>query len=93
MLKKRLAVDTLTRSGETFSLEGVVSFSVYNIGNTDAEIGYNGRGILMTIDKGTGRNFPGDSGYVWEDTMAIRFKGTDSGTVQVIKSLINSTEI
>ena len=92
LLKKRIVVDTITQSRETFDVNGVVSFTVINRGAVDCTIAYQGGPALMTIEKGTAREFPGDSGYAFYGIMEINFKGADTGSVEVIKSTASTEE-
>jgi hypothetical protein len=91
-LLKRAVVDTITKSGETFDINNVVSFTVRNIGATDCSIGYQGGGRLGVIEKGTQMEFPGDSGYSWFGTMQINFIGGQSGMVEVFKGVSSTIE-
>lgn len=91
-LTKKIFVDTLKNSGETFDLNGVVSFTVHNIGNTTALLSYKGESTLMEIAPHTAREFPGDSGYNYTDIMQIKFKEHNTGFIEVIKSRTTTNE-
>ncbi len=91
-LKKKIFVDTLKNSGETFDIEGVVSFTVHNIGNSTALLSYKGESTLMEIAPKTAREFPGDSGYNYTGIMQIKFKNAHTGLVEVIKSTTTTDE-
>ncbi len=92
LLEKRLAVDTITKSGETFSARMVVSFTVFNKGASDCYLGYNGGAPLIKIEKGTAVEMPGDSGYTWTDDWVINFIGSDVGLVEVRKAVAITQE-
>ncbi|MCT4587285.1 MAG: hypothetical protein N4A71_05640 [Carboxylicivirga sp.] len=92
LLTKRLAVDTISESGETFNADLVVSFTVINKGASDCEIGYQGEAPLMRIEKGTSVEFPGDSGYTWDGEWVIRFIGSNTGNIQVRKAIARTNE-
>ncbi len=92
LLTKRLAVDTLTFSGETFDAGLVVSFTVHNMGDSDCYLGYRGGAPLLKIDKGTVVEMPGDSGYTWDGTWEVRFIGKDTGSIQIRKAIASTEE-
>ncbi len=92
LLKKRIVVDTITQDNETFDVNMVVSFTVNNIGASDCIISYQGGARLMRVEKGTAREFPGDSGYTYYGAMQIQFLGSSSGMVEVIKSVASTEE-
>lgn len=92
LLKKRAVADTITKSGETFDINNVVSFTVRNIGATDCTIGYQGGARLGRIEKGTQMEFPGDSGYTWYGVMQIDFVGSQSGMVEIFKGVASTEE-
>jgi hypothetical protein len=91
-LHKKVLADILRKNGDSFSLNDVVSFTVINDGDSDALLSYRGEATLMRIPKGTARDFPGDSGYVYFGEMQIAFEGTNMGSVEVIKSVASTTE-
>lgn len=92
LLKMRIVVDTITKSNETFDLNLCVGFTVINTGGTDCTLHYQGGPALMTIEKGTAREFPGHSGYTHVGNMQIQFKATGAGMVEVIKSIASTEE-
>lgn len=92
LLKKRAVVDTLTKTGETFDINNVVSFTVRNLGATDCVIGYQGGMRLGRIEKGTQMEFPGDSGYTWYGVMQVEFLGSSSGMVEIFKGVVSTEE-
>ncbi len=91
-LYKKVVVDTINRSGQTFSIDDVVSFTINNIGNTDCYVSYKGESTLMKIEQGQGRDFPGDSGYVYSGEMQIKFIGSTYGLIEVVKSITSTSE-
>lgn len=91
-LHKKVLADTLTKNGDSFSLTDVVSFTVINEGDFDAQLSYKGESTLMRIPKGTARDFPGDSGYVYFGEMQIAFENSNIGFVEVIKSVASTSE-
>lgn len=92
LLKKKIVVDTIMKSGETFDVDMTVSFTVINKGATDCLLSYQGGTPLMTVEKGTMREFPGDSGYTHYGIMQVRFIGLDVGHVDVVKSVVSTIE-
>ena len=93
LIKQKIIVDTVSLSGQSFSLDNVVSFTINNIGDADAYVRYKGESTLMKIDKGTGREFSGLSGFVYDGEMQIDFIGSNSGLVEVVKSITSTNEI
>ena len=93
LIELDIITDSITHSGQTFSLDGVVSFTINNFGNTDAYIKYSGKGILMKVDKGTSREFNGTSGFIYRGEMRVDFIGADTGLIEVVKSITSRTEI
>ena len=91
-LHKRIEVDMLMKSGDSFTINEVVSFTVNNEGDSDVLLSYKGGATLMKIAKGTGREFSGDSGYVYEGEMQLQFQGTNVGSVEVVKSVTSTRE-
>lgn len=91
-LHKKISVDTIKTSGQTFSVEAVVSFTVHNLGDTIALLSYNGESTLMRINPKTAREFPGDSGYNYTGIMQIKFDNASNGLVEVIKSETTTDE-
>ncbi len=92
LLRKRIVADTITKDSETFDVNNVVSFTVNNIGASDCIISYQGGPRLMMVEKGTAREFPGDSGYTYYGVMQIHFVGNSSGMVEIIKSVTTTEE-
>lgn len=90
--KKKISVDTLTRSGETFNLDMVISFTVINSGDNACSLSYKGESTLMIVESGTSRAFPGDSGYSYFGDMQVTFAGKNSGMVEIIKSSSSTIE-
>lgn len=91
-LHKKISVDTLKLNGQTFSLQGVVSFTVHNLGSTTALLSYSGESTLMKIAPKTAREFPGDSGYNYNGIMQVKFENANSGLIEVIKSETTTNE-
>jgi hypothetical protein len=87
-----VAVDSINDNNETFELENCVAFTVINSGDVDCTLHYQGGASLMTIKKGTSREFPGHSGYTYHGTMQIQFPGGLVGDVEVIKSIASTKE-
>ncbi len=92
ILKKRLAVDTLTKNNDRFNLDGVISFTAYNFGSTDCQVGYTGQGYMMTIAAGQGREFTGHAGTEFYGEMEVKFVGATTGQLEIIKSITDTTE-
>ncbi len=92
LLEKRLAVDTITKSGETFNADLVVSFMVINDGDSDCYLGYQGGAPLLKVEKGTSVEMPGDSGYTWSGDWEIKFIRSDVGSVQIRKAVAATEE-
>nr|WP_321405879.1 hypothetical protein [uncultured Carboxylicivirga sp.] len=92
LLHMKVAVDTVTDNNETFELANCVGFTVINNGATDCTLHYQGGAALMTVKKGTAREFPGHSGYTYYGTMQIKFQGGAQGDVEVIKSIASTEE-
>ncbi len=93
LIEQDIITDSITQSGQTFTLDRVVSFTVNNFGNVDAYIRYSGKGILMKVDAGTSREFNGTSGFVYRGEMRVDFVGADTGMLEVVKSITSTTEI
>ncbi len=92
LLRKKIVVDTITQSGETFDVDMTVSFTVINKGATNCSLSYQGGPPLMVVEKGTAREFPGDSGYTFFGTMQLNFIGSNTGNVEIIKSVASTNE-
>ena len=46
----------------------------------------------VITEKGTAREFPGDSGYTFFGTMQLNFIGSNTGNVEIIKSVASTNE-
>ena len=92
LLKKRFAVDTITENGLTFDANLVVSFTIVNKGQSDCQIGYKGGAPLITVEKGTSVEMPGDSGYTWDGIWFVRFIGSSVGYVEIRKAIASTEE-
>lgn len=102
ILTKSLDVVTLTQSGETFSIDFAVSFSVLNLGECDATISYSDGSAPMTIPQGQSRSFGGHSGFVYKGEMKVSFPqiNIESGMadppeaiIEIVKDVINTDEL
>jgi len=92
LLKMKVAVDSATKNNATFDLSNCVGFTVINNGTTDCTLHYQGGAALMTVAKGTAREFPGHSGYTYFGTMQVKFVGGTKGDVEIIKSIASTEE-
>lgn len=93
LLNKQIEVDTITESGETFDLDLVISFSINNHGKSTAILSYESGQRLLNIAPGTARNFPGDSGFVWNGKMRIDFLETGKENfIEIVKGVTSTRE-
>lgn len=92
LLKMKVVVDSASKNNDTFDVNNCVGFTVINKGASDCTLHYEGGAALMTVAKGTAREFPGHSGYTYFGTMQIKFVGSNEGDVEIIKGVASTEE-
>lgn len=87
--KVEIVMDTIVEDGTSFSLEGVVGFSVENAGYTDAHFGYVGSGQPFDIPKGETRVFSLPHDYEFHKDMDVTFKEVGRGLLKITKYVLS----
>lgn len=91
-LYKTIVTDTINQSGQTFSVDEVIGFTINNTGNTDCYLSYRGKSNLMKIEQGTSRKFESSTMTLYKGEMQIKFIGSEYGLVEVIKNVVSANE-
>jgi len=93
LLTISLDTDTVTDSGQTFSIDHAVAFTVINHGITDCKISYENGANAMIIPKGMQRDFGGYSGFVYKGRMKVEFVNDSTGLVEITKNIVDTNEV
>ncbi len=89
--EKKIVADTVIVNHGTFSIDGVVSFTVHNRGSGDVMIGYSNEAPNIPITSGESMVFPAESFHVFSGKMKV-VATSGNPNVLVIKSVTKTTE-
>jgi hypothetical protein len=92
LLTISLDTDTITETGQAFSIDHAVGFTVINHGITDCKVSYENGSNAMLISKGMQRSYGGYSGFVYKGRMKIDFINSTTGLVEITKDIVDSNE-
>jgi hypothetical protein len=92
LLTISLDTDTITESGQTFSVDHAVAFTVINHGITDCKVSYENGATAMVIPKGMQRDFGGYSGFIYKGQMKVEFMNASNGLVEITKNIVDTKE-
>jgi hypothetical protein len=88
-----ISSETLTESGQVFSIDQVVGFTVVNHGTADCRVSYENGASPMVVPRGQQRTFGGYSGFIYSGKMKVAFIGKNFGLVEVTKDVVDLKEM